>query len=182
MKKLIFLVIIFQVISFAGRLGIGIGGSAEYNENYALQNYGELKRMYYSAEFRISAEALPYMFIEPIGIVVNDAFKNTVVPGIGLRINVAPRLGKFFLAPFFGIEGDILFYNPEMSLRESFSNNRLEEYFEGSSPRAAGMGFGGLSIYFGKSASLDCQYRYLCLAKGIGIEMVGASLTYYINW
>lgn len=182
MKKIILLIALPLILSMAGRFGIGLGGFGEYNQNYTIQNYGLLDKMYYSAEFHLSAEALPFMFIEPGVLVLNDALKNKMVPGVGLRINVAPRLGKFFLAPFFGIEGNILFYNPKMELKDAAYSQRLEEYFEGSSPRATGTGFAGLSIYFGKSVSFDCHYRYLCLAKGIGIEMVGGGLNYYINW
>jgi len=182
MKKIILLIALPLILSLAGRFGIGLGGFGEYEENYTLQNYNQLNKMFYSAEIHLSAEALPFMFIEPSAWVVNDALTNKMVPGVGLRINIAPRLGKFFLAPFFGIEGNILFYNPKMELKDAAYSQRLEEYFENSSPRATGTGFGGLSIYFGKSVSLDCHYRYLYLARGIGIEMVGGGLTYYINW
>lgn len=163
-------------------MGIGFSGGGEYKSGYGFQNYGAINNMFYGAEFHISAEALPYMFLEPIGLVVNDARKHLNVPGIGLRINVAPRLGKFFLAPFFGIEGDILFYNPRIDLKNAATSGRLEDYFEGSSPRAIGMGFGGLSVYFGRAVSLDCQYRYMSLTKNLGVEMVWAGITYYINW
>ncbi len=182
MKKITLLTSLPLIIALAGRLGIGLSGFGEYEQNYTLKNYESLDKMHYSAAFHISAEALPFMFIEPCASVVNDASTNKMVPGIGLRINVAPRLGRFFLAPFFGVEGNILFYNPTMELKDAAYNQRLEEYFEGSSPRATGTGFGGLSIFFGKSVSLDCHYRYLYLAKGVGIEMVGGGLTYYINW
>lgn len=182
MKKGIFLILIVIAISFAGRFGIGFSGGYEYKSGYDLQNYEQLQGMFYGAEFHISTEALPYMFIEPIGLVVNDAINNVNVPGVGLRINVAPRLGKFFLAPFFGIEGDILFYNSNINLRNAATSGRLQDYFEGSSPHAIGMGFGGLSIYFGKAISLDCQYKFLSLSRNLGTEMVWAGLTYYINW
>ncbi|MGB9721729.1 MAG: hypothetical protein ACPL28_09655 [bacterium] len=182
MKKLTISFILIFIMCFAGRLGIGIGAGAEYEKSYALQNYDQLPQIFYGGEFRISAEALPYMFLEPVGLIVNDATRDMTVPGIGLRINVAPRLGKFFLAPFFGVEGDILFYNQNLAFQEAATAGRTGEYFEGSSPRAIGMGFGGLSIYFGKAVSLDCQYRYTSIAKGLGVEMVYAGLTYYINW
>ncbi|MEO0095038.1 MAG: hypothetical protein ABIL46_04750 [candidate division WOR-3 bacterium] len=182
MKKIFMFILIISGICFAGRLGIGISGFGEYEYDYSLENYERLSQMFYLAEFHLSAEALPYMYLEPIGLLVNDALNNRMLPGVGLRINIAPRLGNFFLAPFFGIEGNILFYNRGMELKDAVYTRRLEEYFENSSPRAAGLGFGGLSIYFGKAMSLDCHYRYLYIAKGIGIEMVGAGLTYYINW
>jgi len=182
MKKELILILSIFTLTFAGRLGIGFSGGGEYANDYTLQNYDQLSRMFYAAEFHISAEALPYMFLEPIGLVVNDATQNLNVPGVGLRINVAPRLGKFFLAPFFGIEGDIMFYNSHIDLKNAATAGRLRDYFEGSSPRVIGMGFGGLSIFFGKAMSLDCQYRYLSLSKNFGVEMVWAGLTFYINW
>jgi hypothetical protein len=182
MRRLTIIILLISALSFAGRLGIGISGGAEYQRDYALDNYDQLPKMFYGAGFHISAEALPYMFIEPVGLVVNDATRGVTVPGIGLRINVAPKLGKFFLAPFFGVEGDIVFYNSEFSLQEAVASGRMSAYFENSTPRAFGMGFGGLSIYFGKAVSLDCQYRYTSIAKGLGVEMVYAGLTYYINW
>ncbi|MEO0123432.1 MAG: hypothetical protein ABIL69_05440 [candidate division WOR-3 bacterium] len=182
MKRITLLITLPIIISLAGRLGIGLSGFGEYDQNYTLKNYESFDKMNYTAEFHLSAEALPFMFIEPSALVVNDAFTNKMVPGIGLRINVAPRLGKFFLAPFFGVEGSILFYNPAMELKDAAYNQRLEEYFEGSSPKATGIGYGGLSIFLSSSVSLDCHYRYLYLAKGVGIEMVGAGLTCYINW
>ncbi len=182
MRGLTIIILLISGLSFAGRLGIGISGGAEYQRDYALQHYDQLPEMFYGAEFHISAEALPYMFIEPVGLVVNDATRGVTVPGIGLRINVAPRLGKFFLAPFFGIEGDIVFYNSQFNFQEAATSGRMSAYFENSTPRALGMGFGGLSIYFGKAVSLDCQYRYTSIAKGLGVEMVYAGLTYYINW
>ncbi|MCX7994781.1 MAG: hypothetical protein N3A65_03270 [candidate division WOR-3 bacterium] len=182
MKKVILCIFLWYAITLGGRLGIGIGVTTKYEENYLSQNYEELTKNYFSAEFRISAEGLPYMFIEPVGMIINDAMKKTLVPGLGLRLNVAPRLGKFFLGPFFGIEGDIIFYNQNLKFKEAIQTQRLEDYFEKSNPRAIGNGFGGISIYMGKSTSFDFQYRYLYLAKGIGVEMVGVNLTCYIDW
>ncbi|MEO0184741.1 MAG: hypothetical protein ABIL20_02960 [candidate division WOR-3 bacterium] len=182
MKNIPISILVIFALTFAGRLGIGISGGGEYKDNYSLETYDQLPQMFYGAEFHISAEALPYMYLEPVGLIANDAMKNMLVPGIGLRVNVAPRLGKFFLAPFFGIEGDILFYNSQFDFGDAANAGRLREYFEGSSPLPVGIGFGGLSIYFGKAVSLDCQYRYTSLAKGMGVEMVYAGLTYYINW
>ncbi len=182
MKKIILSISIPIIFALAGRFGIGLSSFGEYHQDYSLQNYDSINKMNYSVEFHISAEALPFMLIEPCALVINDAIKNKMVPGVGLRINVAPRLGSFFLAPFFGLEGNILFYNPAMEMKDAAYNQKLNEYFEGSSPRATVAGFGGLSIYFGKSISVDCHYRYLYFAKGIGIEMVGGGLTYYINW
>lgn len=182
MKKGLLLILAIFALSTGGRLGIGFSGGGEYKNGYGLQNYSQIQSMFYGVQFHISAEALPYMFLEPIGLVMNDAIKHSNVPGIGLRINVAPRFGKFFLAPFFGIEGDILFYNSNIDLRDAASQGNLQYYFEGSSPRAIGMGFAGLSIYFGRAISLDCQYRYLSLAKNLGTELVWAGITYYINW
>ncbi|MGQ9816699.1 MAG: hypothetical protein ACUVQ3_01925 [bacterium] len=182
MKKILLFILTISALCSAGQMGIGFSAGGEYKNGYGLQNYGTLDNMFYGGEVHISAEALPFMFIEPIGLVVNDPTKSLNVPGIGLRINVAPRLGRFFLAPFFGIEGDILFYNSRIDLKNAVTSGRWEEYFEGSSPRAIGMGFGGISVYFGKAVSFNCQYRYMSLTKNLGVEMVWAGITYYINW
>ncbi|MEO0162321.1 MAG: hypothetical protein ABIL39_11190 [candidate division WOR-3 bacterium] len=180
-KIIICLMLIFASI-YGGRLGIGFGLNTRYQEDYLPQNYRNLMENFFWGEFRISAEGLPYMFIEPVGMIFHDAVKNHFLPGVGLRINIAPRIGKFFLGPFFGFEGDILFYNPRSEFRDAFYANKLQDYFENSHPRGMGSGYGGLSLYLGKSTSLDCHYRYLYLAPGMGIEMVGINLTFYLNW
>ncbi len=182
MKRVLIILLSLFAVSFAGRLGIGFSGGSEYTGDYTLQNYSQLRHMFYGGEFHISAEALPFMFIEPVGLIFNDARINGSVPGVGLRINIAPRLGKFFLAPFFGVEGDILFYNSHMDFNSAMSARRLGDYFEGSSPKTLGSGYGGLSVYFGKTMSFDCQYRYISFDRNIGVEMAWAGLTFYINW
>ncbi len=174
--------ILLAPFMFGGRLGIGIGGGGQYDMDYNTLQYESPTNLFYGAEFHLQAEALPNMYLEPLVLYLNDGINQTPACGIGLRINVAPRLGRFFLAPFFGLEGDILFYNPKINLNQALLNNQLEGYFRGSSPSSAGFGFGGISIYFGKSISLDCQYRYYSPNRGIGIKMAWAGLTYYINW
>uniref|UniRef100_A0A7V3VTD8 Outer membrane protein beta-barrel domain-containing protein n=1 Tax=candidate division WOR-3 bacterium TaxID=2052148 RepID=A0A7V3VTD8_UNCW3 len=182
MKKATLLIFATMTIGICGRFGVGIAGFCQYENDYSIKNYNQFANTFYGIKCHISAEALPYMFLEPVGVLINNPLRNELAPGIGLRVNVAPRLGKFFLGPFFGFEGDILFYNPSIQFRDAVTTHRLEQYFEDSSPRGIGTGFGGLSIYLGKATSLDCHYQYLYIAKGIGIEMVCAGITFYLNW
>ncbi|MEO0142081.1 MAG: hypothetical protein ABIL70_03035 [candidate division WOR-3 bacterium] len=175
-------VILVVSLMFGGRLGIGISGGGQYEVNFGALKYETLPALFYGGEFHLQAEALPSMYLEPLVLYLNDGNNKVPAGGVGLRINVAPRLGRFFLAPFFGLEGDILFYNSGIDLNQALMNNQLAVYFRESSPKTAGLGFGGVSLYFSKSLSLDCQYRYYSFGNGIGIKMAWAGFTYYINW
>jgi hypothetical protein len=181
MRWLILLPLVFTIV-FAGRFGIGVSGGAEYDEDYQTLSYEQLPSLCYGAEFHLQAEALPYLYLEPTALYLHDARISSPTCGIGLRVNVSPKFKSFPIAPFFGIEGTLLFYNDEMDLNDAVRGQHFDAYLESSSPRATGSGFGGLSIYFGRSVSLDCQYRYLRLAESYGLELAWAGITYYINW
>jgi hypothetical protein len=180
--KTIFYITLIAPLAFAGRFGVGFSGGIEYEQNYQLMSYQQLPLTYYGGEFHLQAEALPAFYLEPTISYLNNPQLTTSAIGAGLRFTVQPRLGRFPIAPFFGGEGTLLFYNQNMDLRTAIQSGRLEEYLQTSNPRPIGYGFAGLSIFLGKSVSLDGQYRYLSMNQQIGVQMVWAGFTIYLNW
>lgn len=180
MKRAIYLLIIFS-LAFSGRLGIGISGGSEYFD-YETITIEQIPGLYYGGEFSLQAEALPNLYLEPMVSYLNNPALSSSALGFGLRANVQPRLGRFPIAPFFGVEGALLLYNNNLNASTALMSDRLETYIETSQPRTIGLGFAGVTIFLGKSVSIDCQYRYLSIADNYGIEMAWLGLTYYINW
>jgi hypothetical protein len=137
--------------------------------------------LYYGAELSIQTEALPHVYLEPLITYLNNPSHNSSSAGLGLGITIRPRLGRFFIAPAFGIKGTLLFCN-DLDIADAIKNGQLSEYIESSSPYLNSTAFAGLTILFGETMSLDCQYRYCGLTQECGIEMVWAGLNYYMNW
>jgi hypothetical protein len=181
MKNYIIIALIAP-LAFAGRFGVGFSGGAEYDGNYQSLSYEQLPLLFYGGEFHLQAEALPALFLEPTVSYMNNPQLATSAVGAGLRLTVQPRLGRFFLAPFFGVEGTLMFYNQGLDLQTALRSGRLEEYLRNSNPRPIGYGFAGMSIFLGRSLSLDGQYRYLRLNDQYTVKMVWAGLTCYLNW
>ena len=180
--KTIIMVMLTASLVFAGSFGIGFSGGCEYDQDYRSMSAATLPGMYYGGEFHIQAQALPVLYLEPTFSFLNNPAMNSASVGAGLRLTVQPRLGRFPLAPFFGAEGTLLFYNSDLDLIDAYNSNRLQEYFETSHPRAVGYGFAGLSLFLGRAISLDGQYRYLGMSREIGVPMVWAGMTFYLNW
>jgi hypothetical protein len=181
MKNYIIIALIAP-LAFAGRFGVGFSGGTEYDRDYQAMSYEQLPVMFYGGEFHLQAEALPALFLEPTVSYLNNPQLATSAVGAGLRLTVQPRLGRFPLAPFFGVEGTLMFYNQNLDLQSAIQSGRLEEYLRTSNPRPIGYGFAGMSIYLGRSLSLDGQYRYLRLSEQYAVQMVWAGLTFYLNW
>lgn len=181
MKKYIIIAIITP-LAFAGRFGVGFSGGTEYNQNYQSMSYEQLPILFYGAEFHLQAEALPALYLEPTFSYMNNPRLSMSAVGAGLRMTVQPRLGRFPLAPFFGVEGTLMFYNQNLDLQTALESGRFEEYMQTANPRPIGYGFAGMSIFLGRSVSLDGQYRYLRLNEQLSVQMVWAGLTFYLNW
>uniref|UniRef100_A0A7C4XFJ6 Uncharacterized protein n=1 Tax=candidate division WOR-3 bacterium TaxID=2052148 RepID=A0A7C4XFJ6_UNCW3 len=181
MRGIILIFIIATSLS-GGRLGIGLSGGLQKDVNFDYSIYNRISELCYGGEFHLQSEALPRLYLEPLILYFNDGVSLSPNLGVGLRVNVAPRLGRFFIAPFFGIEGDIIFTNTEINLNQAIRDNCVEEYLSSSSPKISGFGFGGISFYLGKSFSIDGQYKYYSMRGRINTEMIWAGLTYYINW
>lgn len=179
--KIISFVLIISSLAFCGSFGIGIAGGGQYYEDYKSLTPEMLQEMFYGAELSLSAEALPNVFLEPSFSYLNNPAVSTSAAGCGLGLNIKPRLGNFPFVPYFGLKGTILFYS-EMDIREAARAGQLIAYIENSSPKLIGAGFAGISLFLGKSMSLNCNYSYYSLAPQYGVEMVWAGLTYYINW
>jgi len=181
MKPLIYILLVTS-LTFGGRLGIGFSAGGEYDKNYQTIDIYQLPDLYFGGEFHLQAEALPNLYLEPLVTFLNNPDMSTAALGFGLRVNIEPRLGRFFIAPFFGAEGTVLLYNDNVDLLVAAQTNRFDEYIETSHPKPVGQAFVGLKIYLGKSISLDGQYRYLSLTENYGVQMAWAGLTFYINW
>jgi hypothetical protein len=180
MKKL-WIILIIASLAFGGRFGMGIAGGSQYDKDYKTISPESLKNMFYGAEFYIQAEALPNVFLEPSITYFNNPTISSSAAGVGLGINIQPRLGGFPIAPFFGVEGTLLLYN-DLDVAEAVKSGQLNTYIETSRPKLAGAAFAGISLFLGKSISLDCHYRYQGLSRQFGVEMVWAGLSYYFNW
>ncbi len=180
MKKITFLLILTS-LAFGGRLGIGISGGGQYLEDYETLTPERLETLFYGAKFNIKAEALPNVFLEPsIGYVNNPSISQSAT-GIGLGMTIKPKLGNFPIVPSFGLEGTLLFYN-EDNIADAIRAGQLEQYIKTSTPELMGAGFAGLSLFLGKSISIDCTYSYHKFSPQYGVEMIWAGVSYYINW
>jgi hypothetical protein len=180
MKKIICLFLI-TTFCFAGRFGLGLTGGGEYKENYEAVTVENINDFYYGAEFYIQAEALPSIFVRPTMSYLHNPSIPSSMAGIGLGVNVQPRLGNFPITPVFGITGTMLFYN-DLDIAEAVKNGRLNEYIESSTPRIVGSGYAGINLFLSRSLVLDCQYRYHSIAPQTGVKMVWAGFSYNINW
>ena len=180
MKKIVCLFIIIT-FAFAGRFGLGITGGGEYRESYETVTVENIKDLYYGAEFYIQAEALPSIFLRPMLSYLHNPSISSSMAGIGLGVNVQPRLGNLPIAPIFGVTGTMLLHN-ELDITEAIKAGRLNEYIETSTPQLVGSGYAGINLYLGKSLALDCQYRYHSFSPQFGVEMVWAGFSYSVNW
>jgi hypothetical protein len=183
MKTIISIIVCFIIAApgFCGRLGIGVAGGGEYVRNYQALSADEIQSVFYGAEFRIQAEALPSVYLEPSVSYLNNPSLQSTAAGLGLGFNVQPKLGRFPIVPSFGLEGTLLFYNT-INLTDAFKNGTVEEYIQSSTPKLVASGFAGLNLFISRSMSLNCHYRYLSLAPQQNVEMVWAGLSYYFNW
>ncbi len=179
MKKIFFILIIIS-LAFGGRIGIGIAGGSQYDENYETITQEQIQSMFYGAKFNIQAETITSVYLEPSISYFNDPVISTSSAGIGLGLKIKPRLGNFPIVPSFGIEGTMLFYN-DLNIAEAARSGQLNEYIETSTPRLMGAGYAGLSLFLGKRISIDCYYQYHGFPQQDGIEMVWAGLSYCIN-
>jgi hypothetical protein len=164
---------------FAGHLSIGLAGGGEYPDPGERISLSGLQNMVYGGEFFIQAEALPSVYIEPSVVYLNQFSRSAT--GLGLGINIRPRLGNFLLAPCLGLKGTLMLQN-DKDLAQAIRDGQLNEYIETSNPYLSSTAYAGLCAFLGKRFSLDCNYRYLHLAPGCNIEMVWAGITYHINW
>jgi len=178
----IFWLVTLTPLAFAGRLGIGISAGGQQYGDYRSLTVEQLPTLFYGSEFHIQAEALPHFYLEPLVSYYNNPGSAKSGLGFGLRANIQPRLGKFPLAPFFGVEGLIVLYNNDVDIGSAFQSDRLAEYIESSTPGTIGLGFAGVTLFLGKALSIDCQYRYLSFTRNYGVEMTWVGLTWYINW
>ncbi|HEX7318901.1 MAG TPA: hypothetical protein VF399_00915 [bacterium] len=182
MRQIIIVVGVIASVAFAGRLGIGASVSGQQSCDYQTLTIAQLPGIYYGGEFHIQAEALPHCYIEPAVVCLNNPQYAGPGIGMGLRLNIQPRIGRFFLAPFFGVEGMLVLYNDDLDVNTALQSNRMIEYIETATARTFGSGFAGVSLYLGKAISIDCNYRYLSSNQGIGVEMTTVGLNWYINW
>jgi hypothetical protein len=180
MKKMVLLSIITQ-LAFAGRFGIGVCGGAEYCEHYEMVTLENIADYYYGGELYIQAEALPNVYLKPAVLYLNNPAISSSMAGIGLGVNIQPRLGGFPIAPCFGMQGTILLHN-DLDVAEAIQSGRLNEYIETSTPQLMGAGFAGLNLFLGKNLVLDCHYRFHSLSPQYHVEMVWAGFSYNINW
>jgi hypothetical protein len=181
--KVIALLCTSLCLVFAGTFGIGVIGGTQYDPTYDYQSISpeQIQDMYYGGEIALKAEAFPNVFLEPSLHYLNNPTRSQSTAGVGLGVNIKPRLGRFPIVPHFGVTGTILFYN-DLSLTEATRNGTLDEYLMTSTPTFVGAGFAGLSLYLGDALSLDCNYRYHSFAPYRGITMVWGGLSYYVNW
>jgi hypothetical protein len=180
MKKIVCLSII-ATLAFAGRFGLGITGGGEYKENYETITVENIHNLFYGAEFYIQAEALPSIFLRPTISYLHNPSISSSMAGVGIGVNVQPRLGNFPIAPFFGVTGTILLHN-DLDVTEAVRTGRLNEYIETSTPQLVGSGYAGINLFLGRNLALDCNYRYHSFSPQFGVEMVWAGLSYNINW
>lgn len=179
--KTIIVISLITSLCHAGRFGIGFAGGGEYNRNYETVTVDELQTVFYGAEFRLQAEALPCIYMEPSIKYLNNPSMASTAAGVGLGINIQPKIGRFPIVPSFGVEGTLLLYN-NLSLSDVMNNGNLADYIETAHPRIVGSGFAGLNLFLGQSVSVNCHYRYLSFAPQQNVEMVWAGLSYYFNW
>jgi hypothetical protein len=181
--KVIALWVITLCLVYGGTFGIGVTGGTQYEPSYDYRSITpeQLQDMFYGGEISLKAEALPCVFIEPSVSYLNNPTSSSSAAGVGLGVNIKPRLGRFPIVPNFGVTGTILFYN-DLSLTEAAQAGRWEDYLTTSKPAFVGAGFAGLSLYLGNSLSIDCTYRYHSLAPYYGVTMVWGGISYYINW
>src|SRR4030042_6724441 len=133
MKKLIPLCILTS-IAFAGRFGIGISGGGEYHQQYASLTPENFNNYFYSARAHLQAEAMPNVYIEPSVTYLNNPSINRSALGPGLGLNIQPRLARFPIAPNFGAEGVLLFYNDE-PVYPAIRSGTFEQYLAESAPQ-----------------------------------------------
>ncbi len=168
-------------IANAGRFGVGISAGGEYRQQYAPLTPENLNSYFYSARANLQAEALPNVYLEPSITYLNNPEINQSALGTGLGFNVQPRLGRFPIAPSFGAEGILLFYNDEPAY-QAIRTGTFESYIAESDPKFIATAFAGLSLFLGKSASIDCQYRYHSFAPQLGVQMLWGGISFYVNW
>lgn len=180
MKKMAYILIIIS-LAFGGRLGVGISGGGEYDRDYRTISPAEIQSVFYGAELSLQAEALPNVFLETSASYFNNPSEASSTGGLGLGINIQPRIGRFPIAPLFGIKGTLLFHS-DLDINNVMSEGHLTEYIETSTPQLIGAGYAGLNIFFTESVLLNCHYRYQGLAPEYTAEMVWVGLSYYINW
>ena len=169
------------MFAFAGKLGIGIAGGTQYSQGFNGITPDQFQNLVYGAEFFLQAEALPNVYIEPSISYINNQSISSSSAGLGLGINIRPRLGGFLIAPSFGVKGMLLLDN-DLGLSAAIRNGQLNEYIESSTPRFSACCFAGASIFFSKNVSLDCHYQYVGLSEENAVEMVWAGISYYVNW
>lgn len=175
------LILIITSLAFGGRFGVGFAGGGQYDENYETITPEMLETLFYGGEVYIQAEALPNVFLKPSVSYLNNPTTSSAAAGVGLGLNIQPKLANFPIVPSFGIEGTMLLYN-ELNLTESVRAGHLQEYIETSTPKLMGVGFAGFSLCLGDCISIDCRYRYHSFSPQYGVEMIWAGLSYYINW
>ncbi len=180
MKKML-VILNLVCLGFGGNLGLGVSFGGQYDRNYEGITAQRIKDLFYGAEFYIRTQALPSTYLEPSLVYLNDPYAMTSSVGLGLGINIQPRLGRFLIAPSFGLKG-IMMLNNDMDLDEAIRDNALTEYIESSSPELSFAGFAGLSIFLNRQLAIDCVYRYHQLNPGYGVQMVWLGFSYYINW
>ncbi|UCC12331.1 MAG: hypothetical protein JSW02_02000 [candidate division WOR-3 bacterium] len=180
MKKIIIFIISVS-FSFAGRFGIGVAGGGEYLADYEITSPQEIHDMYYGAEFRLQAEALPHVYLEPSLSYLNNPYFSSTAVGVGLGMTFQPRLGRFPIVPSVGIEGTLLLYNTIDAVAAA-QDGTLQQYLETSTPRMAGSGFAGLNLFLGELLALNCRYRYHSFAPNANAEMIWAGVSVYLNW
>ena len=179
----VFIIFISICVAFGGTFGINIAGGAQYESNRDYQNLTpeQVQDMFYGGEVSLMAEAFPNVFLEPTVVYFNNPQMSSSAAGVGLAVNITPRLGCFPIAPHFGVDGTILFYN-DIPLTQAAQNGNINEYLETSTPRFMGTGFLGLSLFLGNALSLDCNYRYHSMSREYVVEMIWGGITYYVNW
>jgi hypothetical protein len=180
MKK--YIIVLFIVsFSFAGRFGIGVAGGGEYAANYEITSSQEIHNLFYGAEFRLQAEALPHLYLEPSLCYLNNPFFSSTAVGVGLGMTFQPRLGRFPIVPSVGIEGTLLLCNTIDAVTAA-QDGTLQQYLETSTPRMAGSGFAGLNIFLGQLLGINCRYRYHSFTSNANAEMIWAGVSVYLNW
>lgn len=180
MKKFISLFLLLS-FSFAGRLGIGVAGGGEYVADYEIDSPQEVHDLFYGAEFRLQAEALPHVYLEPSLCYLNNPFYASTAAGVGVGVTFQPKLGRFPIVPSVGIEGTLLLYNTVDAIA-AIQDGSMDQYLETSTPRLAGSGFAGLSVSLGQLLALNCRYRYHSFAPNANAEMIWAGMSVYLNW
>lgn len=180
MKKIATILIIMS-LAFGGRLGIGISGGGEYTNDYKDISPAEIQNIFYGAELSLQAEALPNVFFETSACYLNNPSEESSTGGLGLGINIQPRIGRIPIAPLLGVKGTLLFRN-DLDVNSAVSDGTIAEFIETSTPQLIAAGYAGLNIFLTESVSLNCHYRYQGLASEYTAEMVWVGFAYYISW